>query len=478
MSLSSLWFTDRSRHFLGLQGCPQERWILYHSGPTGYGIRAASQAVPLATGIRVHLILARVMALLQALPAPESIQESEEAIQALTPELGEILDSELRRYIRYALLKGGFQGEGLGLPDSLGDEARRTILEQASLIAGLTWAYVRMRLPNLHLTYRVLESEQEGEEVVGCTCGLGGTKGGEQAVGSFLEHGGRGCESVGLATRPDIILERRFDGQLLNTDWKTLGVNSSQWRGQWQDSIQMSIGTAAAERRLGRKIAQYQVFGLVKGQRKKGWTGPGQYEGPKAQQSDFCYVEVRQANPPLVKLSFHVTGKWHEKQPTWEAPFPLDLRGMDEAGQITARLWWWVQQMRAEDLQELFPVVGPFNHQPGLAARFSEGLLVEEREWQRRVWALYQLAEERGESPYALVGEVIPASWQCHRFGRSCEFVPICYRWPGWDDPLSMQRSDGSPRYELRAPHHAAEAEQAKERGIVLPVDEEEGEEE
>lgn len=490
-SLQSLWFSDRSRYFLGLQGCPTERWIEYHSGPSGYGIRPTTQAVPLATGIRLHLILARWMKLLQPLPAPASLEESREQLEALVPDFAEVVVRELRRYLRYGLRKGGWHGEGPGAPGSpnagalpslpapevLGEEAGRVLREQMALMAGLVWGYFRVRLAHLHLAYRALEVEEEGEEVVGCDCGLSGPEGGRAAVGSFREHGGRGCQGVGLSTRPDIILERRSDGQLLNTDWKSLAVDSSAWRAQWADSIQFAIGTAAAERRIGRPIAQYQVFGLVKGQRKRGWTAPGEYNGPKSQQSHFCYVEVRQANPPLGKLSFHCGGKWAEKYATWEAPFPVDCSGMDEAAATTTRLFWWTQQMQEADLEEAFPVLGPFNHQAHLAERFSAGLLIEEQEWRRRVWALHDLVEEQGGSPYALIGQVVAPSWQCHRFARSCSFVPICYRHPGWEEPLTMQRDDGEPRYELRAPHHQAEADQARERGIELPVDEEEGEE-
>lgn len=472
MTLTSLTFTDRSRYFKGTQQCPTLRYLEFHSGPSGYGIRPTLQAVPLATGIRLHRIMAKVMRLMAQQVEPNSLEEAQELVEGLSGGVGEILVGELHSYQRYCLLKGGFQPEEVKGLEKLGEEAQRVILEQSALMAGLVWAFLRMRLPALLHNQRIILIEEEGDWVEQCDCGL------TDGVGDFTEHGERGCGGIGLATRPDLILERKFDGSLGNVDWKTLSVLSEPWVRGWLDNIQMTIGTAAAERKLGRRIQHYYIYGMVKGQRKKGWTGPNEYNGPKSQQSDFCYVEVRRANPPLNTPKFDNRGKWNEKHPTWEAPFPVDVAGLDPIQALVTRLYWWAHEIRSEDLTDLFPVIGPHNHSDHLLQEFRKGLRVEENLWRARTWALYEASEERGVSPLSIMNEFIPPSWQCHMFSRDCTMIPICYRYPGWEDPLTMQRDDGSPRYELRAPHHVAEAEQAKERGIELPVDEDFEEEE
>ena len=83
----------------------------------------------------------------------------------------------------------------------------------------------------------------------------------------------------------------------------------------------------------------------------------------------------------------------------------------------------------------------------------------------------------RWESPefQTLLDRLVPCSWQCRPYGKEhqCEFVKICHRHEGWQDPI------GSGHYVPRRPHHAAELEQAVARGLILEqaedaVDEEE----
>ena len=50
----TLWLTDRSRWKAGVSRCARQRYLGYHGGPTGYGITARRESLPLATGIAVH----------------------------------------------------------------------------------------------------------------------------------------------------------------------------------------------------------------------------------------------------------------------------------------------------------------------------------------------------------------------------------------------------------------------------------------
>src|SRR5262245_1611117 len=49
----TLWLTDRSRHEPAFR-CPRARYLGHHFGPTGYGITARRESLPLVTGLSVH----------------------------------------------------------------------------------------------------------------------------------------------------------------------------------------------------------------------------------------------------------------------------------------------------------------------------------------------------------------------------------------------------------------------------------------
>jgi hypothetical protein len=105
------------------------------------------------------------------------------------------------------------------------------------------------------------------------------------------------------------------------------------------------------------------------------------------------------------------------------------------------------------------------------------GFLGEERRWQEVLWNLYDLQTQgfgwASDRYQAELDVLVPCSWACRPFGKEhqCEFVPICHRHEGWQDPL------GTGRYQPRLPHHDPELHQAVARGL-LPAEAEAVEEE
>jgi hypothetical protein len=104
----------------------------------------------------------------------------------------------------------------------------------------------------------------------------------------------------------------------------------------------------------------------------------------------------------------------------------------------------------------------------------------DEAQWQEIAWKLYEAqqppsnvvdnAASRAAYGWAspefqtLLDQLVPCSWECRPYGKEhqCEFVRICHRDQGWQDPI------GSGYFVPRRPHHAPELEQAIARGLLV----------
>src|SRR3990172_8354086 len=71
----AIWLIHRSPIQLGRVGCKRARYMEYHSGPTGYGIRRKAESLPLVTGSAVHELMAKLILL-------PSVDESRRIITA------------------------------------------------------------------------------------------------------------------------------------------------------------------------------------------------------------------------------------------------------------------------------------------------------------------------------------------------------------------------------------------------------------
>lgn len=440
--------TDRSRFSVGWGRCPRLRYLNYHAGPDGYGLRLKRRFIPLATGIMVHDTIAAAM-----LGTP-----TKTAIAAQTS-----------KYSKQAL--------AAGLQDSVDkvaeEELHWLVNEQCCLIEALTWGFMHYVAPWILSEFEVVDVEREEEMVLGCSCGLG--EGGTEA-----DHAKRGCTGILLMARPDMLIRRRSDKALCNLDLKSVAIPGKAWADQWTNNIQLLLGSMAAERRLGEPIEQSYIIGLRKGKREGTWD-PVQKAavGAKRQNTPLCYVYYRPGNPPLEppdwKTSYYYTdeqgkrrsvkGKGHEKIPVWEAELGDENRSSVEA---------FVCDILPEaELKEQFMDIGPLQTPRHLGPHLKRALVYEEARWLDGLWAVHDAQGDGPEAKLEALDRYFPQSWECRRFGSLCPYHQICQKDAGWETFFAGEHED----YEPRRPHHQQEVQEMLDRGIKVPEDEEDTDE-
>lgn len=465
----TLWLTDRSRFKTGLSRCPRERYLKYHFGPSGYGITTLAQALPLATG---QYVAQAFELLLKATQATDTLPEA--------PQVRQIVAEVQGRY-EALLVERGFRGV---LAGAATDE---TIQEQKTLIAGLAWTIRLEFLPWFIQRYRVVDVERERLHFLSCTCGALATD--EQ------EHIRRGCQGVALMQRLDLLAANRDTGSFAYFEVKTTGWDSDAWVEQWETDYQLALGTLDAVARYGQEVTELYIVGLRKGRRVRPKAEDGQIEpGPKRQESALCYGYCRPSNPPLTTDDWLPAYKYvdaegkprsasrqHRKRPVHElakSDWPvIEMMREREPDATVEELWF--RLLPPDSTQKVCFVLGPMNRQDAQLASVRTAMLAEERRWQDNLWAVYN-AQTLSRLPFhdddfqTVLDQAFPQAWSCRPFGteHQCEFVPICHRYSGWQDPLTMGK------YTLRLPHHQPEIDQAVARGLLAaqaqPVEEQE----
>ena len=430
---TDLWYTDRSRYKLGTSRCARARYLAYHFGPTGYGITAKRESLPLATGISVH----------QGLQAFTSHLASFDALPVRV-DVRAVIHDVCQAYVDRVEARG-YRGI-LGGPDT-----EETITEQALLISGLLWALYLKFLPWLHRNYQVLSVESERLHPLDA--------------------------DKALMLRTDLLAKRHGGSSLAYFECKTTGWESDAWAEQWETDPQLALGTLDCQELYGGEVSELFVVGLNKGRRMKERDDP---EGRKKQLSPLCYGYRRPANPPLghddwlpayewvnsdgelkrASRAHRRTGIWeleHSDWPTW--------RAYQGANPGLGASEFWMEMLPASVVDRICFILGPMNRQDVQLQSLLRNIEGEEDRWQRRLWALYESQQHfPWSSPQfqAELDRLIPCSWACRPFGREhqCEFVPICHRYQGWDDPLQNG-------YQPRLPHHDPELQQAITRGLL-----------
>ena len=459
-----LWLTDRSRVKTGTSRCARQRYLGYHAF-NSYGITLRRDALPLVTGIAVHEILEAYTTILKDFDRLPSLGD-----------VREIIDAHVAGYIA-RVEDRGYRGI-LGGPDT--DE---TIAEQATLIAGLGWALRMKFLPWLHQQYRVVAVERERLHILECSCGAPPL--------DEAEHLRRACAGKALMIRTDLLAQRRSGQTLAYFECKTTGWESDAWAEQWETDPQLALGTVDAEQLWGAEVTELYIVGLNKGRRQR-----DRYEGTddlrKKQQSPLVYGYCRPGNPPLAADDWVPSYQWttddgevkrkskgHLRRGVWtlgESDWPV-WRAYQGANPGLTPAEFWVRQLPASILDRICFILGPMNRQDQQLRSVLAGMLGEERRWQDTLWQLYELQQQghgwASATFQQALDERVPCSWACRPFGKDheCEFVPICHRHEGWQDPL------GSGRYQPRLPHHDPERRQAVARGL-LPADAETRDEE
>jgi len=460
---STIWLTDRSRFKLGTSRCARARYLGYHFGPTGYGITARRESLPLVTGISVH----------QGLEAYTRILAEHDRL----PDVGEtrgIVHGICNAYLNRV--------EGRGFRGILsGPQTDETINEQVALISGLLWALRLKFLPWLHAAYQVRAIEEERLHFLSCSCGAPPL--------DTAEHIRRSCAGKALMIRTDLLAQRRGGQTFAYLECKTTGWDSDAWAEQWETDAQLALGTLDVEAKYGHEVTELYIIGLNKGGRKRDRYNP---DDIRRQQSALCYGYRRPGNPPLAKDDWLPAYEWtdnegetrrasraHKRTGIWlldESDWPT-WRAYQGSDPSLGAYEFWVRNLPASILDRVCFILGPMNRQDQQLRALTTSMAGEESRWQAHLWELYELqangyAWSSPEFQEALDLR-IPCSWACRPFGKDhqCEFVPVCHRHQGWDDPV------GSGQYQPRLPHHDPELRQAIDRGL-LPKEAAEAEEE
>ena len=443
----TLGLTDRSRFSAGMGRCPRLRFNHYHSGPDGYGQVRRSSSIPLVTGNRCHL----------------AITDS-------------ILTGDAPKSIRDSVASYRREAAAGGLMDLIAPvqkaELQYLIDEQACLIEGLAWGFMEHVYPWIMEMFEILYIEREEEIIVGCTCGL-------VEAGSPEDHDARGCEGTIVATRPDMILRAKADKSLCILDLKTAGGISVAWKKQWEEEVkQLALGAMVAEARIGEPIHNAYIIGLNKGPRPGSFNpATGMKDGPRRQDSRFCYAYYRAAVPPFNepdwKMSYRYVdedgknrmatpSKGYEKIPIWEAEL-----GEDGASSIE---YWVRHKMPPEDVKSQFEVLGPLPIVRHLAKHLKIALGPYESDWRQKIWTIYNASQANapGSDDFIeVLDELAPQSWECYRYAGYCQFNDICKEREGYRRFFLGEHEDYGPR----RPHHARELAQMIARGITPPPD-------
>jgi hypothetical protein len=448
----TLWLTDRSRFKIGTSRCPRARYLTYHSGPTGYGITARRESLPLVTGIHVHQIL-----------------EAYTSHMATTDRLPEL--DETRAIIAQASAEYITRVESRGYRGILGGpDTEETIAEQAALVSGLGWVLRLKFLPWLHAQYRVIAVEKERLHFLDCTCGAPPL--------DVDEHLRRRCTGKALMLRTDLIAARRNGSTLAYFECKTTGWESDAWAEQWETDPQLALGTLDAPQLWAKEVTELYIVGLNKGRRAKDRYDP---DSRKRQGSPLCYGYRRPGNPPLASEDWLPSYEWtteagevkrasraHRKAGVWTLPesdWPV-WRAYRQHDPSMSPEEFWVRWLPESVIDKVCFILGPMNRQDQQLQALRQGILGEELRWQNALWLLYEKQQHYAWASDEFQQQLdiaVPCSWACRPFGKEhqCEFVPVCHRHVGWEDPL------GSGHYQPRLPHHEPELQQAIARGLL-----------
>ncbi len=450
-SPSLLLFTDRSRQELRSGRCARAAYLSTAFGPNGYGIQRRRISVPLATGSMFHTALGHILTWCKAwdqLPPHAVVREG---IQTAHREYDEMIAARGLQY---------WEAD---------EQLQRTAAEQRILIEGLVWCWVLEKLPAMLDEYLVRHVEEEEVLVAGCTCGLG------DGIGTQADHDARECQGIGIQTKADWIGERRATpGYFAYHEFKTFGGAPNTWANRWQTAIQPYVGALGWEARTGQSISATYVHGLSKGPRKKekaaGDIGRT-YTGPEYQDSRLVYGYLNPGSPPLEPPDWQREYEWWDGTRTRRLGPSYKKAMVDQfPGGVEA----WVLGMTSEQRQAHVLTVGPLLPRTHVVQAYVRGWVAAEERVRLALWDLFQLLSDPdvgGDWTHvdvqAFLDREFPQSWQCDRYGANhrCEFLPICNREVGWEDPIQALN------FILRRPHHEPELEQMRRRGLEPPAD-------
>lgn len=438
------WLVDRSRLWSGWAHCPRERYLEYHSGPYGYGIKRKSQSLPLVTGGGMHDLQAELLKLAVGSPGINTGADAKK-----------LIEDAVTKYRKRCVTRG-YDPNDVGVAD-----ASRVIDEQSALIEAFGWAAHHNWIPQLLEEWDPVLVEQEIMLPV-----------------PAIDDPNDVATPIWAMLKPDLVLRRRTDGVPVQVDFKSVADASYQaWRRQWEDNGQLALQGWGASAALGQPVDHAYIYALAKGKREAEKSS-----GLVKTWSPFLYAYHRKANPPMVEEDWSYRWEWvdeegnkrrlgkgYDRVQVWDYPFAKP-EGM-------SNVEFWVRSMPQDELDRRREILGPFQILEHQRAAMLRAAAAEEQRWQRKLWAVFDAGDackwdERDPKFVEVLDKEAPQTWDCHKYGKDCSFLPICKEGKGAQEGLD------SGAYVPRRPHHDPEILQMEARGIEVPPaedDEEEG---
>lgn len=267
---------------------------------------------------------------------------------------------------------------------------------QLTIVSGLVHGWSRCVLPWLNQAFEVKEIEAE------CSFEV--------------------APNLIWMARPDFVAVDRVSGLFSIHDFKTTSYWSDSQLPEWADSIQMMLNAEAVRRSRGWPVESYYIHILIK--------------GSKDHPSRITHPWYRPAIPPYQPESWRSR---YTRDPAYSRTLVTDVRSIGD----------WVWEMPEADLVKSFPVVGPFPVDNRKIAQFLRGLPLNEEDWVMRTvnldWKRWPMVDFQ-----QALDKNFPRTFRCYTYGERCPFYALCFKHPGWQDPLSSG-------YQPRQPHHPQE---------------------
>ena len=356
--------TDRTR-IVSFRNCPRLRYLNFHA--YGHGIVPTGLSMPLSMGSALHLVLAQ----LRSGADPASVIATQ--------------STDYRAILTAALDDG------------------HVIEEQVRLLEGMSWAWVRVRLPLIQQEYEPILIERE---IL-------------WNMGVWKDSDGTLLEIVDMV-RCDVIERRRADGLLFYREVKSTSTGDAEWAKQFDTSTQMLANLLAIKETLHEEVAGVIIEGVIKGSRTKDRAKSSPFFGQKVQYSPLCYLYTGPSGTSL-EWARNLT-----KTPSWQI---MDARTL-------------VYEMLDEAAcTALFTTVPPICPRPEHLERYRKQVLAQEG----RIWSDLCRSTD--------LDVAFPMNDDhCHRyFGSPCAYKDVCF------DPQIGSSPIQSGRFIPRVPHHEHE---------------------
>ncbi len=440
--MSNIQFSDRSR-FLEYQRCPTARYLGYAWG--GTGLRRVRATIPLVTGSAVHAGLAEMLT--------QILNQGDVPGAWAHVDVEKCVTAALRVYADELI--------GRGLDVELGEDAQWVTDEQRALIEGLVRAYAvaPTGLQALLEQYRVLEVEREDVWEGFTRAGL-------------AENGAR----IDFQARADGLLQERGSADLYVLSFKTASSFDYRQENSNRHDVQGLSEAAVIERRLratdpDARIMGIQMVYLVKGKRDQAFEGaPYKTRSPllngyfreNITEREYAWKEETPCPGPGHVLKqgkkgpilcegkkFHKLGESWTKFQTWGQD--SEVGGIK--GWVDLLASGTVQQEVGDPFESVVQMPLPYFRQDRDVQDWIEQAQNQEARVIQDHQALEGVRVNQPELMRSVVNAVAPGYRRSCDWPSKCQFQEVCF---GDSTMFTSPLSTGL--YEIRRPHHHAEA--------------------